>query len=134
MIEVNEFKIKITKSKFLFKLNHNLWVQVDFEKYRTEAIAAVGNNLKQGVYEKKIEDETGTQGLWDLANEIVSNELGYLEYMVAQQGDSESLSIEDFNLLAEDVYDELKKYARQEVINLLKNQIKECKWVQYTKE
>ena len=122
MERMSEFKIKKHNSVYLYKLNHNLWFEVDFNKYRDEAIKAVARNIINGVYEKRNEDETGTQGLWDLANDIVSKELGYLESMMWQIGECKELSHEDFSLLVEDIYDELKEYAYKEVIKTLKGE------------
>jgi len=94
-----------------YKLTSNLFLTINYRKYIPEVINATVNYLKKGMYKGEEEDESDTGGYWDLANTIVSREIGWLEDMI-YKGEA-PIEPQDIDELIDVVYDDVKRFAAQ---------------------
>lgn len=93
-----------------YQLTDNLKLVIDYSKYKDKTFKALSNYLDRGIYKGKEEDESGVGAFWDLANHILSKELGWIERLV-YEGEIDVITPQDLDELLDILYDDIKEYA-----------------------
>ena len=93
-----------------YYLTDNLKLMIDYGKYKEKTFKALSTYLDRGIYKGKEEDEEGIGAFWDLANHILSREIGWLERLI-YNGEIDIISLQDLDELLDIIYDDVKEYA-----------------------